>query len=75
MGVGKIDAAKFEKQFSQTIEDAFPEQIEALVNLRLLEKNGDNYLLTDEGRVYTDMVCESFRSEALNKLYEKIEKE
>lgn len=71
--IGKIDAAKFQKQFLQTIEDAFPEQIEALVNLRLLEKSGENYLLTDEGRVYTDMVCESFRSKELNELFEKIE--
>lgn len=63
--IGKIDLNKYKKLFESNFENDFEEQYFALLELGLMEKKGDDLILTDEGRVYTDMICEAFWSDEI----------
>lgn len=70
--IGKIELSKYEKKFKTKFIADFPEQVEAIINLGLAkyDENGD-IVTTKEGRVYTDIICDQFKSDFVNQKFKE----
>lgn len=70
--VGMLDMKKYKNLFGSDFYDDFKEQMEAVLELDLMKKNNQEQLmLTKEGRVYTDLICTQFWSNAVVEKYKK----
>lgn len=67
---GKLCMSQYKGLFGTELTEDFPEQLEALFHLGLIEEKEDNALaLTKEGIVYTDIICVLFWSSKVARKY------
>ncbi len=70
--VGTLDMKKYNSLFGSDFCEDFKEQVGAVLKLGLMKKNEQEQLvLTKEGRVYTDLICTQFWSEAVVEKYKR----
>lgn len=67
--INNIDLIRYKKLFNSNFEDDFKYELEALFILKLAKKNGNLIVLTEKGRVYTDIICMQFWSNKIKDLY------
>lgn len=73
MFIGKLDTVKYKNTFGSSFEADFGEELEAVLETGLADINDKGeVLLTQEGRVYTDIICQMFWSDKINEMYKNI---
>lgn len=70
--IGNVDLIKYKELFKTDFKEDFKEQLDALIELGLVVKDGNYLILTKEGRVYTDIICAQFWSDATQKKHKMI---
>lgn len=64
---------KYKALFNTDFEDDFKEQVEAILELELVKREGNCLISTKEGITYTDIMCYQFWSKNVNEKYKNIE--
>lgn len=69
--IGKVELDKYKELFNADFEEDFKEQVEAILELELVKREGNCLVSTKEGIVYTDIMCAQFWSANVNEKYKK----
>ena len=71
--IGRVELDKYKELFNTDFEDDFKEQVEAILELELVKREGNCLISTKEGITYTDIMCYQFWSKNVNEKYKNIE--
>ncbi len=72
--IGRVELDKYKELFNTVFEDDFKEQVEAILELELVKREGNCLISTKEGITYTDIMCYQFWSKSVNEKYKNIER-